>query len=71
MNLNYAKFLYQHLKKYKEALELLTSEIQEALETYDYWNSEETEQIQRQIDIMQENIKIWKEKIIKDQDEEN
>lgn len=64
LNLNYAVFLYevkQDKKSKKKALRILKKEIQDALDDFEKWEPTQIEQIKQQVELIQENINLWKE----------
>jgi len=71
LNLNYAIFLFEQKDEKKEALRILKKEIQDALDDFDKWNPAEVEEIKKQVELIQENINLWKEDVDTDSDEEN
>jgi len=71
LSLNYAIFLFEFKDEKKKALRILKKEIQEALDDFDKWDQNQIEQIKQQVELIQENINIWKEKVDTDSEEEN
>lgn len=71
LNLNYAVFLYEIDNKKKKALRILKQQIQEALDDFDKWEPSQIEQIKQQVELIQENINLWKEEVVTDSDEDN
>ena len=55
----------------KKALRLLKREIQETLDDFDRWDQEQVEQIKNQVELIQENINIWKEDVDTDDSDED
>jgi hypothetical protein len=41
------------------------------LDDFDKWNKDEIEQIKQQIELIQENINLWKQHVDTDSEEEN
>ena len=51
---------------------MLKQEIHDALDDYDKWNQDEMELIKHQIELIQENINLWKDNNVnEDSEEEN
>ena len=71
LNLNYAIFLFEFKDEKKKALRLLKKEIQEALDDFDKWDQTQIDQIKQQVELIQENINIWKKDVDTDSEEEN
>lgn len=71
MYLNQAVFLYEVEHEKKQALRQLKAQIRDALDAFDKWSNENFEQIKHQVELIQENILIWKEEVDTDSDEEN
>ena len=72
LSLNYAVFLYEVKNHKKKALRILKTEINDALDEYDKWDPEGEKQIKHQIELIQENINLWKENNVDtDSEEEN
>lgn len=69
--LNYAVFLYEINNDQKKAVRILKKEIQDTLDDFDKWDKEELEQIKQQIELIQENINLWKKTVDTDSEEEN
>lgn len=69
--LNQAVFLYDVEHEKKQALRQLKAQIREALDAFDKWSNENFEQIKHQVELIQENILIWKEEVDTESDEEN
>ena len=55
----------------KKAIRILKKEIQDALDDFEKWDKNEIEQIKQQIELIQENINLWKQKVDTDSEEEN
>ena len=70
-SLNYAVFLYEINNDQKKAIRILKKEIQDALDDFDKWQKDEIEQIKQQIELIQENINLWKQHVDTDSEEEN
>jgi len=64
-------FLYEIEKDQKGALRLLKREIQEALQDFDKWEEEDIEKIKMQVELIQENINIWKTAVNTESEEDN
>ena len=60
LNLNYAVFLKECKGQGKQGLRILKREIANALDDYDKWD-DETPKIKQQVELIQENINLWKE----------
>ena len=69
--LNQAIFDYEIEKEKKKALRSLKLQIREALDAFDKWQPHDFEKIKHQVELIQENILIWKEEVDTDSDEEN
>jgi len=69
--LNYSVFLWGIKKDQKKALRLIKRKLQESLEDFELWEKDEMESIKKQIQLMQENINMWKETTDTDSEEEN
>jgi hypothetical protein len=69
--LNYAVFLYEINNDQKKAVRILKKEIQDTLDDFDKWDKDELEQIKQQIELIQENINLWKKSVDTDSEEEN
>ena len=69
--LNYAVFLYEIANDQKKAIRILKKEIQDTLDDFDKWDKDELEQIKQQIELIQENINLWKKSVDTDSEEEN
>ena len=50
---------------------MVKRKLQESLEDFEQWEKDEMESIKKQIQLMQENINMWKEKTDTDSEEEN
>ena len=57
--------------KKKKAIRILKSQIQEALDDFDKWDQSQIEAIKQQVELIQENINIWKQEVDTDSEEEN
>lgn len=71
LQLNYAVFLYEVANAQKEGLRFLQKSIAEALDDFEQWDPEHKDRITKQVEIMQENINMWKQTVEADSDEEN
>ena len=71
LTLNYAIFLYEIANQKKKGLRKIKTLIQEALDDFDKWDKDEIEQIKQQIELIQENINLWKQQVDTDSEEEN
>mmetsp|Transcript_3701 Transcript_3701/g.6306 ORF Transcript_3701/g.6306 Transcript_3701/m.6306 type:complete len:223 (-) Transcript_3701:21-689(-) len=69
--LNYAIFLWELMHEKKQAIRILKREIAEALDDFDKWDQNQIEQIKQQVELIQENINLWKEQVDTDSEEEN
>jgi len=69
--LNYSVYLWGIKKDQKKALRMCKRKLQESLEDFELWDKEEMDSIKKQIQLMQENINMWKEKTDTDSEEEN
>ena len=50
---------------------MLKREIQNALDDFDKWKDDEREMISQQVELIQENINLWKKDVDTDSAEEN
>lgn len=50
---------------------MIKRKLQESLEDFELWEKDEMESIKKQIQLMQENINMWKETTDTDSEEEN
>ena len=71
LQLNYSVFLYEVANNQKEGLRFLQKSIAEALDDFEQWDPEQKDSITKQVEIMQENINVWKQTVEADSDEEN
>lgn len=71
LNLNYAVFLYEVENSKKKALRILKQQIQDALDDFESWDPSKIEQIKQQVELIQENINLWKVDVNTDSEEEN
>ena len=71
LTLNYAIFLYEIANQKKKGLRKIKTLIQEALDDFDKWEKDEIDQIKQQIELIQENINLWKQEVDTDSEEEN
>lgn len=69
--MNYSVYLWGIKKDQKKALRMCKRKLQESLEDFELWDKEEMDSIKKQIQLMQENINMWKEKTDTDSEEEN
>ena len=69
--LNKAIFMWHIEQEKKEALRLLNRQIRNALDSFERWPQEEFEEIRHQVELIQENILLWKEEVDTDSEEEN
>jgi hypothetical protein len=63
--------LYEIEQNKKEALRLLKKKIQEALQDFEKWQQEEFDKIKMQVELIQENINIWKNNTNTESEEDN
>lgn len=69
--LNQAIFMWHVEQEKKEALRLLNRQIRNALDSFERWPVDEFEEIRHQVELIQENILLWKEQVDTDSEEEN
>jgi len=50
---------------------MLKRELQNALDDFDKWKEDEREMISQQVELIQENINLWKKDVDTDSAEEN
>jgi hypothetical protein len=68
---NYAVFMADFLDQKREALRMLLTEIQDALDDFDKWNPSDEDKIAQQVELMQEQVNVWKIEVEEDSEEEN
>ena len=72
LSLNYAVFLFEQKNERKKALRVLKKQLQEALDDFDKWKPEDIPAIKQQVELIQENINLWKDQGVEtDSEEEN
>ena len=59
LSLNYAVFLYETYNEKKRALRMLKEMINTAIDDFDHWAKDETDLINKLIDLMQNNCTRW------------
>lgn len=69
--LNFSVFMYELMHEKKKGLRKLSKGITNALEDFEKWDKEKTHEINKLLDLMNENLKRWKEETEIDSDEDN